>query len=71
MEAKSHGRRWKFRIDPLRRKLEEGFNPYLSDSDSSEEEDGSEGVDASEVSGGWALANYAGVGEMQQLVLTV
>ena len=51
METKSHGRRWKFRIEPLRRKLEGGFNPYLSDSDSSEdEEDGSGAVEASEVS---------------------
>ena len=35
MQTKSHGRRWKFRIEPLRRKLEAGYNPYLSDSDSS------------------------------------
>ena len=38
MQTKSHGRRWKFRIEPLRRKLESGFNPYLSDSDSDDEE---------------------------------
>lgn len=52
MQAKSHGRRWKFRIEPLRRKLEAGFNPYLSDSDSDEdEEDGSGTLEALEVSG--------------------
>lgn len=34
MLNKSHGRRWKFRIEPLRRKLERGYNPYLSDADS-------------------------------------
>lgn len=45
MQTKSHGRRWKFRIEPLRRKLKEGFNPYLSDSESDEdEEDGNETV---------------------------
>jgi hypothetical protein len=48
MQTKSHGRRWKFRIEPLRRKLENGFNPYLSDSDS-DEEDENESVDGSEV----------------------
>lgn len=52
MQTKSHGRRWKFRIEPLRRKLKDGFNPYLSDSESDEdEEDGNETVDVSEVSG--------------------
>ena len=34
MTHKSHGRRWKFRIESLRRKLAAGHNPYLSDSDS-------------------------------------
>lgn len=40
MITESHGRRWKFRIEPLRRKLEAGYNPYLSDSDSDSDVDG-------------------------------
>lgn len=39
MQAKSHGRRWKFRIAPLRRKIKAGYNPYLSDSESDQEEE--------------------------------
>lgn len=39
MQTKSRGRRWKFRIEPLRRKLEAGYNPYLSDSDSNSDLD--------------------------------
>ena len=33
MQSKSHGRRWKFRIEPLRRKIASGWNPF-HDSDS-------------------------------------
>lgn len=51
MQTNSRGRRWKFRIEPLRRKLKAGYNPYLSDSDSDEEEEeGNETLEASDVS---------------------
>lgn len=40
MQAKSHGRRWKFRIEPLRRRLAAGYNPYLSDYDSDTDSEG-------------------------------
>lgn len=51
MSTESHGRRWKFRIEPLRRKLEAGYNPYLSDpeSDSDESKEGGEEKTAEEV----------------------
>lgn len=49
MQTKSHGRRWKFRIEPLRRKLEAGYNPYLSDSDSDSNEDDSNAAGGDEM----------------------
>ncbi len=40
MQRKSHGRRWKFRIEPLRRKIASGWNPFQEpDSGSSDSED--------------------------------
>jgi hypothetical protein len=40
MSSKSTGRRWKFRIEPFRKKLSEGYNPYFSEeSDTDDEED--------------------------------
>lgn len=39
MATRSHGYRWKFRIEPLRKKMEKGyFNPYASDSSDDEAE---------------------------------
>lgn len=37
MSTKSHGRRWKFRIEPLKTKIKQGFNPYTLDDESNEE----------------------------------
>ena len=37
MQSKSHGRRWKFRIEPLRRKIASGWNPFQESGSSSSE----------------------------------
>lgn len=46
MQSKSHGRRWKFRIEPLRRKIKAGYNPYLSDSDTDSDMNSDENEEA-------------------------
>ena len=58
MQARSHGRRWKFRIEPLRKKIEAGYNPYQSDSDSDSDLSSREEPDrgsSEEVCGGVAV----------------
>ncbi|KAL5477750.1 hypothetical protein EMCRGX_G024588 [Ephydatia muelleri] len=39
MSTRSHGRRWKFRIEPLKAKIKQGFNPHALDESDEEGEE--------------------------------